>query len=373
MNPLLELARCGQSPWLDNLTHSLIEKGGLRALIEKDGLTGITSNPTIFEKAIGESDEYAEALKRFLAQGDRPIEAIYEHLAVADIRRAADLLRPIYDRTRGRDGFVSLECSPYLANDTDATVIEALRLREDVDRPNLMVKVPATPAGIPAIRTLIGRGVNINVTLLFAVDVYDQVADAYIAGLEAWSKGGGDVAKIASVASFFVSRIDTAVDRQLDRIKDRSAALRLKGKVAIANAKLAHQCGKARFSGPRWDALAALGARPQRLLWASTSAKDPAYKDTMYVEALIGRDTVDTMPPATLDAFRDHGIVTEDAIERDLTGARSTLAELERCGVSLAAVTEQLVRDGVQQFADSFDQLFAAIARQRRALQAALP
>jgi len=368
MNPLRQLEACGQSLWLDYLKRSLIEKGGLRALIERDGLKGITSNPSIFEKAIGESDEYKGALKQFEAEANHSISEIYEHLAIADIRAAAEMLRPVYDQTQGRDGYISLECSPYLANDTEATIAEALRLWVAVQRPNLMVKVPATPAGIPAIRQLTGRGLNINITLLFSIAVYEQVVDAYISGLEDLKRAGGDVAKIASVASIFVSRIDVAVDKRLDKLGDKRVTDRLRGKTAIANAKLAYASYKALFSGSRWQNLTAAGAKTQRLLWASTSTKNPAYKDTMYVEALIGRDTVDTIPPATMDAFREHGEVISDVIDQDVAGARAVLAELERCGISLKEVTDELVTEGVQQFADAFDKLFGAIARQRRAL-----
>jgi transaldolase / glucose-6-phosphate isomerase len=368
MNPLKQLEACGQSPWLDYLKRSLMEGGGLQTLIERDGLKGVTSNPSIFEHAIGESDEYADALKQFQAQADHGVAAIYEHLAIADIRAAADLLRPVYALELSRDGYISLECSPYLANDTEATIAEALRLWAAVDRPNLMVKVPATPAGIPAIRRLTARGLNINITLLFSVDVYDQVAEAYIAGLEDLKKSGGDIAKIGSVASFFVSRIDTAIDKRLDKLADKSVAERLRGKAAIASARIAYGRYQALFSGPRWQRLAASGAKTQRLLWASTSTKSPAYKDTMYVEALIGRDTVDTIPPATMDAFRDHGKVTADAIERNIEEARAVLAALEQHGVSLSEVTNELVRDGVRQFADAFDKLFGVIARRRRTL-----
>ena len=368
MNPLKQLEACGQSVWLDYLKRSLIETGELATLIQRDGLKGITSNPSIFEKAIGESDEYRGALKQFQAQADHSISAIYEHLAIADIRAAADVLRPVYDKTQGRDGYISLECSPYLANDTEATVGEALRLWAAVDRRNLMVKVPATPAGIPAIRELTGRGLNINITLLFSVSVYEQVADAYISGLEDLKQAGGDVSKIGSVASIFVSRIDSAVDKRLEKLSDKKLVDRLRGRAGIANAKLAYVRYQALFSGPRWQSLARAGARTQRLLWASTSTKNPAYKDTMYVEALIGRDTVDTIPPATMDAFRDHGEAEQDAIEQDSEAARAVIAELESHGISLKEVTEELVENGVQQFADSFDKLFGAIARQRRAL-----
>ena len=368
MNPLQQLATCGQSPWLDYLRRSLIQKGELRTLIERDGLKGVTSNPSIFEKAIDESDDYADALKQYLKGADHGVSEIYEHLAIADIQAAADVLRPVYDQTQRRDGYVSLECSPYLANDTKATIAEATRLWAAVNRPNLMVKVPATPAGIPAIRQLIGRGLNINITLLFAVSVYEDVVEAYISGLEDLARAGGDVSKIGSVASFFVSRIDTAVDKRLDKLGDKGPAGRLRGKVAIANAKQAYARYKALFSGQRWQKLAAAGAKTQRLLWASTSTKNPAYKDTLYVETLIGPDTVDTIPPATMDAFRDHGKVSPDAIEQDVEGARAILAELDKSGISLRATTEELTAEGVQQFADAFDKLFGTIAKRRRAL-----
>jgi transaldolase/glucose-6-phosphate isomerase len=363
MNPLKQLEACGQSPWLDALKRSLIETGELRTLIERDGVKGVTSNPSIFEKAIGETREYVGAIKQFQAQGDHSVTAIYEHLAFADIRAAADVLRPVYDATQGRDGYISLECSPYLAGDTGATVAEALRLWTAVARPNLMVKVPATPAGLPAIQQLTARGLNINITLLFSVSVYEQVAEAYISGLEQWQRDGGDVSKIGSVASFFVSRIDTAVDKRLDKLGDSQAAERFRGKAAIANAKLAYARYKALFSGLRWQLLAASGARTQRLLWASTGTKNPAYKDTMYVEALTGRDTVNTIPPVTMDAFRDHGEVTPDAIEQDVEGARALLAGLERHGVSLKEITDELVADGVRLFADAFDKLLGAVAK----------
>ncbi|MGO8954908.1 MAG: bifunctional transaldolase/phosoglucose isomerase [Rhodomicrobium sp.] len=368
MNPLKRLEEYGQSVWLDYLKRSLIGKGELRTLIERDGLKGITSNPSIFEKAIAESDEYADALKQFEARAGHCVTAIYEHLAIADIRAAAEVLRQVYEETRARDGYVSLECSPYLANNTEATVREALHLWAAVDRPNLMVKVPATPAGIPAIRQLIGRGLNINITLLFSVDVYEEAVEAYISGLEDLQRAGGDVSKTGSVASFFVSRIDTAIDKRVGDLPGKQLADRLRGKAAIANAKLAYVRYKALFSGPRWRQLASAGAKTQRLLWASTSAKNPAYKDTMYVEALIGRDTVDTIPPATMDAFRDHGEARPDIIEQDVAGARAILANLEQHGVSLKEVTGELVIDGVQQFADAFDKLLGAIARRRRTL-----
>ena len=368
MNPLKQLEECGQSVWLDYLKRSLVEKGELRQLIERDGLKGLTSNPSIFEKAIGESDEYQQAIEAFQARGDHSTTDIYEHLAIADIQAAADVLRPVYETTKGRDGYVSLECSPYLANDTDGTIAEAMRLWAAVDRPNLMVKVPGTPAGIPAIRHLIGKGLNINITLLFSVAVYEQVVEAYLSGLEEFQKAGGDVSKVASVASFFVSRVDTAIDAQLKNLPDKQAAAQLRGKGAIANAKLAYARYKDLFSGPRWQKLASADARTQRLLWASTSSKDPAYKDTIYVEELIGRDTVNTMPLVTMDAFRDHGVVTPDTIERDVEGARAVFAALEDQGVRLDGIMEKLVIDGVKQFSDAFDKLLAAIETKRSKL-----
>jgi transaldolase/glucose-6-phosphate isomerase len=366
VNPLKQLEGCGQSPWLDYLIHSLVQSGDLKAMIDRDGLKGVTSNPSIFQKAIGESDEYAAAMKAVLGQADHTVVEIYEHLAVADIQAAADVMREVYDASGGRDGYVSLECSPYMANDTESTVAEACHLWDAVKRPNLMVKVPATPAGIPAIRRIIAKGINVNITLLFGIQAYERVVEAYMAGLEALKDAGGDVSKIASVASFFVSRIDAAVDKALDGVADKAAADPLRGEIAISNAKVAYARYRALFSGPRWQALQDAGAKTQRLLWASTSTKNKVYKDTLYVEALIGRDTVDTIPPATMDAFRAHGVVQADVIEHDLNGARATLAKLADLGVSLDEIAAELVVDGVQQFADAFDKLFGSIAAHRR-------
>ena len=368
MNALKQLEACGQSVWLDYLKRSLIEGDELHARIERDGLRGVTSNPSIFEKAIAESDEYADAIGRFQAQGDHDVLSIYEHLAITDIRAAADVLAPVYEATNHRDGYVSLECSPYLANDTKATVAEASRLWHLVARPNLMIKVPATQAGIPAVRRLIGQGLNINITLLFSLEVYDQVIEAYLSGLEDLGREGRDISQVSSVASMFVSRIDTAIDGRLDKFGDSALSNRLRGKVAIANAKLAYARYIEVVSSPRWQRLASKGAPSQRLLWASTSTKSPVFKDTMYIEALIGRDTVNTIPPATMQAFRDHGDVKVDAIEQDLAGARVLLSDLERHGISLSEVTGELVMQGVQQFADAFDKLLGAIAQRRRVL-----
>jgi transaldolase / glucose-6-phosphate isomerase len=374
MNPVKALEQHGQSVWLDFLARGFIAKGDLKRLIDADGVKGVTSNPSIFEKAIGSSDEYDGPIAQALKGGDLPVAELFEHLAVEDIQHAADVLRPVYDRLKGGDGFVSLEVSPYLAMDTKATIAEAERLWKRVDRNNLMVKVPATPEGLPAIQHLIGEGISINITLLFSRKVYVKVAQAYLAGLEKYVAKGGDPSHVASVASFFVSRIDSAVDKQLDEKiarandpteKERLAAL--KGKVAIANAKLAYQEYKQLFSGPRWDKLAAKGARPQRLLWASTGTKNKDYSDVLYVEELIGPNTVNTVPPATLDAFRDHG-KPRDSLEENIEDAKRVLAELEKSGISLDAITAELVKDGVKQFADAADKLYGAVAHKRAAV-----
>jgi transaldolase/glucose-6-phosphate isomerase len=371
MNPVKALEKHGQSVWLDFLARGFVTKGELQKLMETDGVKGVTSNPSIFEKAIGSSDEYDGAIGKALKNGDRPVAELFEQLAVEDIQRAADVLRPAYDRLKGEDGFVSLEVSPYLALDTRGTIVEAERLWKDVQRDNLMVKVPATAEGLPAIQHLIGEGISINITLLFSQKVYVEVAEAYLAGLEQYVAAGGDPSHVASVASFFVSRIDSAVDKQLDEKiarandpteKERLAAL--KGKVAIANAKLAYQEYKRLFSGPRWEKLRAKGAKPQRLLWASTGTKNKDYSDVLYVEELIGRNTVNTVPPATLDAFRDHGKL-RDSLEENIGNATHVLEELEKSGISLDAITAELVQDGVKLFADAADKLYGAVAHKR--------
>src|SRR5467141_1434653 len=371
MNPVKALEQHGQSVWLDFLARGFVVKGDLTRLIDNDGVKGVTSNPSIFEKAIGSSNEYDGAIAEALKNGDRPIAELFELLAVEDIQHAADVLRPVHDRLKGADGFVSLEVSPYLAMDTKGTIAEAKRLWKDVKRKNLMVKVPATPEGLPAIQHLTREGISINITLLFSRKVYVQVAEAYLAGLEKYVAGGGDPSHVASVASFFVSRIDSAVDKLLDEKiaqandpteKERLAAL--KGKVAVANAKLAYQEYKHLFAGPRWEKLKAKGARPQRLLWASTGTKNKDYSDVLYVEELIGPETVNTMPPATLEAFRDHGKV-RDSLEENIEDARRVLAELERSGISLDAITADLVKDGVKLFADAADRLYGAVAHKR--------
>ena len=368
-NPLQQLGEAGQSVWLDFIDRKILESGGLKRLVEDDGVKGVTSNPSIFEKAIGDSGDYDDRLGAFLSTADAEVIDVFEHLAIADIQEAADLLRPVYDAGNGADGFVSLEVSPYLALDTEQTVAEARRLWRAVDRPNLMVKVPGTQAGVPAIRTLISEGININVTLLFAIDAYLAVAEAHVAGLEALKANGGDVSRIAGVASFFVSRIDSQIDKAIDkRVSEgdpESAALKaLRGKVAIANAKIAYQEYRKLIASPRWRVLASAGARPQRLLWASTGTKDPAYPDVLYVETLIGPDTVNTMPPKTLDAFRDHGKAAQ-TLTQDVEAAARILAETARLGLDLPGVTGALVTDGVRQFSDAADKLLSVVAGKR--------
>ncbi len=350
MNPLLQLNGFGQSIWLDYIRRDFVTGDDLAKLIADDGLAGMTSNPAIFEKAIGGGNEYAPAIRKLK---DKGLDAmgLYEALAIEDIQTAADRLRPVFEATDGRDGYVSLEVSPHIADDTAATVAEARRLWRAVARPNLMVKVPATKAGLPAIELLIAQDLNINVTLLFARGMYEQVAEHYIAGLERRAAEGSDLDRIASVVSFFVSRIDAAVDPLLPEA--------LRGKTAIANAKLAYASYQRLFSGTRWENLAEKGARPQRLLWASTSTKNPAYRDVLYVEELIGQDTVNTLPPATLDAFRDHGL-PRASLEQDLPAAHATLAAVEK-HLKLDEVTDKLLVDGVKLFADAFDKLLAAV------------
>ena len=374
MNPVKALETHGQSVWLDFLARGFVANGDLKQLIDSDGVKGVTSNPSIFEKAIASSDEYDAPIGQALQGGDLPVAELFERVAVEDIQHAADVLRPVYDELDGHDGFVSLEVSPYLATDTNATIAEAERLWQEVDRKNLMVKVPATPEGLPAIEHLIGKGISINITLLFSQQVYVEVAEAYLSGLEKYLASGGDPSHVASVASFFVSRIDSAVDKELDdkiaKANDPTEKARLtalKGKVAIANAKLAYQEYKRLFSGARWDRLQAKGAKPQRLLWASTGTKNKNYSDVLYVEELIGKNTVNTVPPATLDAFRDHGHA-RDSLEENIEEAESVLSGLEQSGISLDAITAQLVEDGVKLFADAADKLYGAVAHKRAAV-----
>ncbi|HET8609279.1 MAG TPA: bifunctional transaldolase/phosoglucose isomerase, partial [Burkholderiales bacterium] len=369
-NPLRALYGRGQSVWLDYIRRSLITGGELQRLIDDDGLCGITSNPSIFQKAISGSTDYAEQLAQLHARGlDAP--AIYEALAIRDIQDAADLLRPVYQRTQRRDGYVSLEVAPDLAHDTGKTVDEARRLWHAVSRDNLMIKVPATPAGIPAIRQLIVEGINVNVTLIFAEPVYEQVAEAFLSGLEQRAAQGADISGVASVASVFVSRIDTAVDALVkDRVKaasddiERALLSSLLGKVAIANAGVIYQRYLDLFGGERWLALSQKGARTQRVLWASTSTKNPALSDVFYVEALAVSDTVNTMPPATMDAFRDHGRLRA-APTSDAKVAQGTLNTLAEAGISFSDVAGKLLRDGVALFEKSFRELLAAIEGKR--------
>jgi transaldolase/glucose-6-phosphate isomerase len=368
-NPLKSLEKLGQSPWLDFIQRSFLADGRLQTLIDRDGLKGMTSNPSIFEKAMGHGTDYDAGFKALAEKGDLNAQSIYERLAIEDIQHAADLLRPVYEATNKVDGYVSLEVSPYLALRTEETIAEARRLWAWVKRDNLMVKVPGTAAGVPAIRTLIGEGLNINVTLLFSQDAYKAVAEAFVAGLEDLKAKGGDISKVASVASFFVSRIDAMIDKKTDeRLKaggaDTADLQRVRGKVAIANAKLAYQHYLSLTGSGRWQKLATAGAMPQRLLWASTGTKDKAYSDVLYVEELIGAATVNTMPPATMDAFRDHGKL-RDALVDNVDGARDILATTERLGLDLDGVTTTLVEDGVKQFATAADDLLGAVAAKR--------
>ena len=373
-NPLRTLNEYGQSVWLDFVSRELLRTGELGRLIAEDGLRGVTSNPSIFEKAIGHGDDYDELIAAAQKNGDLDPGALFEELAVRDIQEGADALRPVYHQTQGRDGFISLEVSPYLAMKTHETIEEARRLWREVGRENLMVKVPGTKAGLPAIRTLIGEGININVTLLFSQQVYAEVAEAYISGIEALTKKGGDPHKVSSVASFFVSRIDTLVDEALDKRiaattdpAEKARLEQLKGKVAIANAKLAYQLYQKIYGDERWQRLAQRGALTQRLLWASTGTKNKAYSDVLYVDELIGADTVNTMPPATMDAYRDHGR-PRPSLEEDVASAQAVMAALPGAGISIEAVTAKLVDDGVRQFADAADQLYAAVQKKRRAV-----
>jgi len=359
---LRDLTALGQSVWLDYIQRDLLTGGGFRRLIDADGVSGVTSNPAILEKAIVEHQDYDAAIRAMPGLDPR---ALYEQLAIEDLRMAADLLRPVHEASRGRDGYVSFEVSPHLAYDTEATVREARRLWRALDRPNSLIKVPATAQGIAAIRQLIADGINVNVTLLFGLPRYREVAQAYLAGLEARAARGKPLSSVASVASFFLSRIDTLVDGRLDALtsgvsRERAAALR--GRTAIASARLAYQACRELFSGDRWQRLAAAGAGTQRLLWASTSTKDPAYSDVKYVDALIGAGTINTLPPETLDAYRDHGHPAA-RLEADIEAAHDTLAGLAQLGIDLQALTGQLEREGVEKFIAAFDKLLDNLAR----------
>jgi len=368
-NPLQQLLDYGQSMWLDYIRRDLFTSGKLKHMIAEDGLRGMTSNPAIFEKAIADSSLYDDMLKSLTSRKDLDATGRFEQLAIRDIQDAADVLRPVYEQSNFRDGYVSLEVSPYLALKTQDTMDEARRLWKAVNRDNVMIKVPGTAEGLPAIRQLIGEGININITLLFAQEVYEKVAEAYIAGLEDLAKRGGNLKKMASVASFFISRIDTLIDSMLnERLKKTTDASQqallssLLGKVAIANGKLTYQRYQRIFSGPRWEALAAKGAQTQRVLWASTSTKNPKYRDVIYVEELIGPDTVNTMPLATIDAFRDHGQL-RNSLTEDVAGAQKVMDDLARAGIAIKEVTDKLTEDGVKLFADAFDKLLAAVEK----------
>jgi transaldolase len=367
-NPLKALLTYGQSPWMDYIRRDLLTSGQLKKYIDNDGLRGMTSNPAIFEKAITGSNLYSDVLtspdaKKLDANG------VFEKIAIRDVQDACDIFKPVYTASKGRDGYVSLEVSPFLGFDTKASLGEARRLWKAVDRPNVMIKIPGTPEGLPAIRQALAEGININITLLFAQSAYEQVAEAFLAALEARAAKGQDISQIASVASFFVSRIDSLVDGKIDeKLKAGTDAAQtallesIRGKIAIANARLTYKKYQELFGGPRWKALASKGAQTQRLLWASTSTKNPKYRDVIYVEELIGADTVDTIPPATFDAFREHGKLRPSLTE-NVDGAAKTMADLAKAGISMKEVTDKLLVDGVKLFADAFTTLLAATGK----------
>jgi transaldolase len=357
---LQRLLDLGQSPWIDYLSRDLVHGGELQGLISGHGIVGVTSNPTIFQKAISVGTSYDEQLAGLSGEPD-PKE-VFLQLAVRDVTDALAVLRPVWERTKGRDGYVSLEVDPTLAYETELTFAEAKRLHEWIDQPNLLVKIPATRAGLPAIEDMIAAGRSINVTLIFSLERYAEVVEAYLRGLERLVAGGGDPSRVASVASFFVSRVDTEVDRRLDEIG--GDALELRGRLAVANARLAYQHWKQEFAGKRWDFLAGKGASSQRCLWASTSTKNPAYPDTMYVDDLIGSETVNTMPEETIEAFEDHGTVAV-TLEQGLDEARRLFVDVEAVGVDLEDVWETLEDEGVQKFADSFAELLDGVAEKR--------
>ncbi|MGZ6271471.1 MAG: transaldolase [Candidatus Limnocylindrales bacterium] len=365
MNPLLELGKLGQSVWLDYMRRSLVTSGELKRLIDNDGIKGLTSNPTIFQKAVEGSEDYDDLFREWAPRGASAGE-VFEALAIRDIGDAARVFRPVWEQTKHGDGYCSIEVSPTLAHDTKGSIVEAHRLWKKLGVQNVMIKIPGTVEGVPAVEQCVADGLNINITLLFSQDAYVAVAEAYIRGLEKRAARGEDVSKSTSVASFFVSRIDTLVEKTIaSREKTATPQQRalfdeVQGKVAIANAKQAYQKYKKLFSGPRWEALAAKGAKTQRVLWASTGTKNPRYSDVLYIEELIGRDTVNTIPPATLDAFRDHGKV-RPTLEQGLDEADAVMRKLEQAGISMKAVTDQLVEDGVKSFSESFEQLISAV------------
>lgn len=369
-NRLQQLHDAGQSLWLDYIDRRMLRNGDLARRIREDALTGMTSNPTIFEKALAEGSTYDDQLAA-LPRNESPWQH-FEAIATEDVRAACDIFRPVYERTGGGDGFVSIEVAPNLANDARLTVEEARRLWKTVDRPNVMIKVPGTAEGAEATRELLAEGVNVNITLLFSIDAYAKIIDAYFAALERRVAAGQPVGHLASVASFFVSRVDTEVDKRLDALAARRPAeaeriRALRGKAAIANAKLAYRLFQQRFSGPRWEALAAKGARVQCPLWASTSTKNPAYRDVVYVEQLIGPHTVNTLPPATIEAFRDHGVVAR-TVDRDVDAAERELREIEALGISMREVTDKLLADGIASFQKSFDTLLAGLEKKVKEL-----
>jgi transaldolase len=363
---LHQLPEHGQSIWFDTLSRDLVRSGGLARMMDEDAVTGVTSNPTIFEKAIRESTAYDEQIKECLEETDDAQE-IFFRLALDDIRDACDVLRPAWEAARGGDGFVSMEVEPAIAFDTEASFERAMWIHEQVDRPNLMVKIPGTLAGLPAIEDCIAKGRSINITLIFSLDRYKAVVEAYLRGLERLVAAGGDPTKVSSVASFFVSRVDTEADKRLEAVGNK----KLQGKLAVANAKLAYQHYLASFAGPRWQFLAGKGARTQRCLWASTSTKNPAYSDVLYVEELIGPDTVNTMPLETIEAFQDHGEARGDTVLEKVGKARKVFEDLREAGVDYDDVVETLEQEGVQKFCDSFDALLAGIHAKKGALAAA--
>ena len=361
VTPIQSLRDMGQSVWYDDISRAMIASGALKELIDA-GVTGLTSNPTIFHKAITESSDYDEELTS-LAEAGKGTREIFETMAIADIRDAADLLHPVFDETGGADGFASFEVSPRLAHDTDGTVHEARRLFSDIDRPNIMIKVPATPEGIPAIETLIGEGINVNVTLIFSLKAHRRVVNAYISGLERLNERGGDLSSVSSVASFFVSRVDTAVDNLLGMLiaEGRNDLKPLLGKAAVANAELAYRTFVTEFGSPRFADLRSHGARVQRPLWASTSVKNPAYDDLLYVTGLMARDTVNTMPRATIDTLMERGIDAHHAVDESGEGAERVQSGLHDAGIDMDDVTAGLLADGVKAFADSYDMLMRDI------------
>ena len=373
-NPLQRLKNFGQSVWYDNIDRAQLVSGQFQDLLDNDGVVGVTANPTIFQKSISHGNAYDEQMTQLIGEGKGANE-IYEAMIIQDIRTVADMLRPIYDRTNMGDGYVSLEVSPDLAHDTDRTIAEVRRFWKMVDRPNLLIKIPATPEGIPAIQAALTEGINVNITLIFSIQAYRAVTEAYLNALEDRNASGKDISHIASVASFFVSRVDTLVDKMLDdKIKattdsaEQQKLKMLQGKAAIANARLVYQDFKKIFSTPRFETLKHSGAHVQRPLWASTSTKNPAYRDVLYAEELIGPDTVDTMPLETIENFKDHGRA-ELTIENNIPQAKAELETLESVGIHYDAVTQQLLDEGVQKFADSFHQLFQGIEEKKQAIQ----